>query len=516
MTAGRRIIGGRYELEELPLGEGGMGEVYKGYDQQLDRRVAVKLLRFPLGRPDEMLVKRFRREARAMARLEHPGAPTIYDADVFDDPQVGPRPFLVMQFVEGITLDDIVGEHEQIPVGWAAAVAAQVAAVLCAAHNRGILHRDLKPSNLMICRDGTVKVLDFGLAMFHDAEVTRLTMTGAGGPGTPAYMSPEQIRGAAVGPQSDLYALGLVLHEILTGRRVCDGQTVYRIFEQQVNEPAPSIRLSRPEVPEELDELVLALLEKRAEDRPAQAEEVYRRLLPFATEVAALPGTVEPGPSAVRMYARVVGRFGDGIGAPAVSQPASPAAPAVEEFDRGELERARRQAADLVRESRHAQAVEVLEAVLGPASRVLGTDDEEVLALRLDLAGVLFEGGDYRRAAPVFGGLHRELTRRYGLDDDRVLHCRRQEATCLALMGQTGPALRLLRALLAEVQEFHGPLDSRALELRRQIGLLEMGVGDTVRARRTLSVLLDDLTRLHGPEHPDTVRVRDNLARLTL
>ncbi|NYF42165.1 serine/threonine-protein kinase [Streptosporangium sandarakinum] len=527
MTAGRTVVGDRYELDPLPLGRGGMGEVYGGYDQKLDRRIAVKLIRFPYGQPDEALVKRFVHEARIMAKLEHPGMPAIHDVDVYDDPRVGPRPFMVMQFVEGATLDHVLGEQETLPVGWATGIAAQVAAVLSAAHARGVLHRDLKPSNLMICPEGTVKVLDFGLAMFHDPELSRLTRTGTV-MGTPSYMSPEQAQGAAVGPQSDLYSLGLVLHEMLTGERVFDGATEYRILERQVHEPAPPVRDGRPDVPRELDRLVLRLLVKRAEGRPARAEEVHRALLPFATGLRPLLGVVGPGPSPVRMYAEAVGRVLDGADprpAPGSSlrpdpgpssQPARQADPDDAVFDRDTLSRARGEAEALAGASRYGQAVEVLDAAVSSAGRSLDPLDEEVLALRLRLAEALFEGGDYRRAAPAFGELHRDLARRYGPHDERALHCRRQEATCQALMGETGGALERLRRLLIDVQVVYGRTDARPLELRRQIGLLELGAGDTDRAHRTLSALLEDLVELRGPEHPDAVKVRESLGRLAL
>ncbi|WP_268245643.1 serine/threonine protein kinase [Planomonospora parontospora] len=531
MEASRTIIGDRYELDGLPLGKGGMGEVYGGYDRQLDRRVAVKLIRFPYGQHDEALVKRFLHEARVMAKLEHPGAPAVYDAGVYPDPKIGPRPFMVMQFVEGVTVDLLVGEEGVLPVGWAAAIAAQIAAVLHAAHGRGVFHRDLKPSNLMLCPEGGVKVLDFGLAMFHDPEVSRLTRTGTT-LGTPQYMSPEQVRGAAVVPQSDFYALGLVLHEMLTGERLFDGNTEYEILHRQVNETPPPVREQRPEVPEELDRFVLRLLAKRAEDRPAHAVEVRDALLPFVGELPPLPGTVNPGPSALGMYAQLVGRISGGTGAPSgASSGAAPGAapPSVpllepaasttaggEGTDRAELDRALAEAAALAKEARYGQAVEVLSAVAKPATLVFGSGDDQVLALRLRLAEVLFEGGDYRRAAPAFGELHRDLADRYGRHDDRALHCRRQEATCQALLGETSMALELLKRLLVDAQAVYGRDDSRPLELRRQIGLLELGTGHPQRAQHTLALLLDDLTGLHGPDHPEVVKVRESLSRLAL
>ncbi|MEV5414473.1 serine/threonine-protein kinase [Thermopolyspora sp. NPDC052614] len=534
VAAKRTIIGNRYELDALPLGQGGMGEVYSGYDKKLDRKVAVKLIRFPYGQHDEVLVKRFLHEARIMAKLEHPGTPAIHDADVFEDPRFGPRPYMVMQYVDGITLQHVVDEQEALPVNWAAAIGAQVAAILSAAHDRGIFHRDLKPSNIMITSEGVVKVLDFGLAMFHEPEWTKLTSTGTM-LGTPSYMSPEQARGATVGPQSDLYSLGLILHEMLTGRRVFDGTTHFAILERQVRELPPPIRATRAEVPAELERLVLRMLEKRAEDRPAKAQDVHHALLPFARGLSTLIGVVAPEPSAIRMYAEVVGRIeAEGTAAnpvvgsddeesagragypDAIWTGPEPTDPGIADFSLGDIARARNEARELAEDSRYGQAVEVLDAVMAPASKVLGPLDHRVLDLRLHRAEVLFEGGDYHRAAPEFHRLHDDLARKLAPDDEHVLYCRKQEATCLALMGETGQALTMLTSLLSDEERVHGRDDDRALELRRQIGLLQLGAGDTDRARGTLSALLDDLARLYGQDHFSTRRVRESLLRLSM
>ncbi|WP_405145135.1 serine/threonine protein kinase [Sphaerisporangium sp. NBC_01403] len=293
------VIGDRYVLDDLPLGQGGMGAVYGGHDRHLDRKVAVKFLRFPGGH-DEELEQRFMREARILARLEHAGAPILYDFGTFDR-----RLFQVMQFIDGVTVADLVSEHGPLPVPWAAAITAQACAVLSAAHALSICHRDLKPTNLMLCPDGSVKVLDFGLAMLREADVAQFTRIGQI-LGTPAYMSPEQIQRGLAGPRSDLYALGCVLHEMLTGRQLFAGPTEYAVFEKQVNETPPEV----PGVPEELNRLIAGLLEKTPENRPADANTLYERLQPFAVDLPMLPGFLTPPsvPSPGRMYARVVGR----------------------------------------------------------------------------------------------------------------------------------------------------------------------------------------------------------------
>ncbi|SEG59399.1 non-specific serine/threonine protein kinase [Nonomuraea solani] len=291
------VIGDRYELDDLPLGQGGMGAVYAGHDRHLDRRVAVKLLRLPGGHDHEM-ERRFIREARILARLEHPGAPVLYDFGTHDQ-----RLFQVMQFIEGVTVADLVHEHGPLPVPWAAAIAAQACAVLSAAHALAICHRDLKPTNLMLCPDGSVKVLDFGLAMLRESDVTTFTRIGQI-LGTPAYMAPEQIQHGVAEPRSDLYSLGCVLHEMLTGRQLFTGPTDYVVFEKQVKERPPAI----PGLPESLSALLAQLLEKQPADRPADANELYERLDPFAVGLPMLPGFLAKAPSPGRMYARMAGR----------------------------------------------------------------------------------------------------------------------------------------------------------------------------------------------------------------
>lgn len=293
------LLADRYELEDLPLGRGGMGAVHRGHDKHLDRRVAVKFLNLP-GGPDDELEKRFVREARILARLEHPGAPVLYDFGMFEQ-----RLFQVMQFIDGVTVGDLVGEYGPLPVPWAASIAAQAGAVLSAAHALDICHRDLKPTNLMLCPDGSVKVLDFGLARLRDADVAQFTRAGQT-LGTPAYMAPEQIQRGTADAQSDLYALGCVLHEMLTGQQLFTGPTAYAVFEKQVKEQPSAV----PGVPAELDELIQDLLRKSPENRPPDANILYDRLQPFAVELPALPGFLSPPgtPSPGRMYARILGR----------------------------------------------------------------------------------------------------------------------------------------------------------------------------------------------------------------
>jgi serine/threonine protein kinase len=514
-------IAGRYQLDPVHIGKGGMGEVWGATDSRLNRRVAVKFISFPDGRPDPELTRRFVRESKLTAQLEHPGVPVLYDAAKVPDGPFGGRLYLVMQLIDGIDLDDLVAEQDPLPVGWAAAIAAQTCAVLQYAHGRQVIHRDLKPSNLMVSRDGTVKVLDFGLAVALDAvDESRITRTNQM-LGTMAYMSPEQYRGEP-SALSDLYALGCVLHLMLTGRLPFDGPTEASIMHAQIYEdPAPA-RSLRPNVPQGLEALLLRLLAKAPEERPASAEEVYDLLLPYATTLGALPGAVEPGLSSFRRYAGVVGRVHTGqspvlVDPPAVEPPpfAKPSpAPDSGPISLGDIARARRQADRLLRESRYDEAARLLTGTADKARTVLGADHSDVIGLRVDLANVLFTGGDYAQAAVVFRTLARDLTRRDGPDAELVLRLRFQEASSLAVLGDSDLALQRMEQLLADERRVYGEDDSRVMELRRQIGLLLGGVGRTSEALQVLDELAADFERRHGPEHPTVRGVRKEIARM--
>lgn len=515
----RKVINDRYELQRLPLARGGMGEVWLGHDVKLDREIAVKFVRFQDGVPDDDLVRRFFREARITARLQHPGVPAVFDVGTDEG-----RPYLVMQRVHGISVSDLLAQHDRLPVGWAAAIAAQVCSVLAAAHKASLVHRDLKPANLMLEPDGTLKVLDFGLAVALDlTNVSQITRSGQN-IGTPAYMAPEQVLTAMSGPRTDLYSLGCTLYEMLTGGQVFTGVTSYSVMNKQVDEAPLPAREHRPDVPAALDALVAALLEKKPENRPESAETVYERLMPYATELGPLPGVLadSSSPSPARMYASVVSRVfqqngpseaerpGPADSGPTTTQDEARAAP----VSRAQLEETRADASELATQARYREASELLEVAVRQARDSFGPLDPDVMNMRLEWANVLFEGGDYHAAAPAYEALATDLSERDGPDGELVIRCRAQYVTCYALLGDMEQALDAGQRLLSDQLRVYGRRDPRPLELRRQIGMWQLGAGLHKQAKQTLNSLLEDLVREYGDKHPAVPRVRELLASL--
>jgi Flp pilus assembly protein TadD len=299
------------------LGRGGMGEVYEGTDLNLGRRVALKFVAPALASDPETL-RRFEREARAAASLHHPRIATLFAFDRTTD-----RPFIVMELLGGRTLRDLIELGPQ-PVADAIAITRDVASALAFAHRHGIVHRDIKPENLMFDAEGGVKVTDFGLARTTDA--LRMTTTGAT-LGTAAYMAPETVPGFAgtvggggragpPGSAADVFALGVTVHELLTGSTPFRGDTPLAMLYSIVNEPPRPLREARPDVSPELESLVARMLEKDPAARPT-ADEVAREfgapggapmpVIPMsrsgAGEVAAAPR----GPASVSFAAPIIG-----------------------------------------------------------------------------------------------------------------------------------------------------------------------------------------------------------------
>jgi serine/threonine-protein kinase len=280
------LIAGRYEIREH-IATGGMASVFKTWDHRVERIVAIKVLR-SLDKNDQRAVERFRREARAAAALAHPNAVTIYDFVEEVD-----QYFLVMEYIHGPTLKQLIAQRRQLQPREAIEIAAQVCAVLQVAHARGFIHRDIKPQNIMLAWSGSngglsdggawVKLTDFGIVRV--AEDAGLTNSGIV-LGTADYLSPEQARGETLTASSDLYSLGVVMFEMLAGRPPFVGPTAVSIAMQHASTNPPPLRQFCPQVPPVLEQLVNRTLQKEPEDRFTSAAEMQQVLRTCAKELA--------------------------------------------------------------------------------------------------------------------------------------------------------------------------------------------------------------------------------------
>jgi serine/threonine-protein kinase len=277
------LIAGRYEIREH-IATGGMASVFKTWDRRVERIVAIKILR-SLDKNDLRAVERFRREARAAAALAHPNAVTIYDFV-----EEAGQYFLVMEYINGPTLKQLIAQRRQLQSRETIDITAQVCAVLQVAHARGFIHRDIKPQNIMLAGSGRggggmasgivdggplVKLTDFGIVRV--AEDAGLTNSGIV-LGTADYLSPEQARGETLTASSDLYSLGVVMFEMLTGRPPFVGPTAVSIAMQHASTNPPPLRSFNATVPPNVEQLVIRCLAKEPEDRFSSAAEMQQAL----------------------------------------------------------------------------------------------------------------------------------------------------------------------------------------------------------------------------------------------
>ncbi|MER7468435.1 protein kinase [Streptomyces sp. NPDC097981] len=499
MTDDDRIIGERYQLASV-LGQGGMGQVWTAYDQRLDRRVAVKLLR-----PDKVagpgsvadeLRRRFVRECRVTAQVDHPGLVTVHDAG-----SDGDELFLVMGYVEGIDLASHLVQHDPYPWPWAVAVVAQLCGVLSAVHAVPIVHRDLKPRNVMIRPDGTVLVLDLGVASVMDTDTTRLTSTGT--PiGSPAYMAPEQAMGGAVGPYTDLYALGVLLYELLSGNVPFAGSTALGVLHRHLYEPPVPVRRLRPEIPHQLEATLLHLLAKDPQDRPSSAQQVYEALVPLLPKQGAPTGALDPTRPFLRPHAPWPDR--------AAAIPPQPTAPPTP--PRPDIPAAVDEVRSLLDQGRLTQAVDILGGILPAAETEHGEHSTVVRSLRKQYAATLMDDGQFRRALPEL----RRLADEFPAGDPQSLRFRYDAAQCLEQLGEPGAALAEYRSLLPLFENHYAnPDPGLPLDVRRRIAHLLLSLGDRPAAHDTLVRLLFDADRVHGPTHPFSSEVRRTLQWLS-
>ncbi|GAA3935910.1 Stk1 family PASTA domain-containing Ser/Thr kinase [Actinoplanes auranticolor] len=271
MTAQARLLGGRYQVGEL-LGYGGMAEVHKGRDLRLGRDVAIKMLRTDLAR-DATFQERFRREAQNSAALNHPAIVAVYDTGEEVSSAGEKQPFIVMEFVNGRTLKEVLAAEQRIQPRKALEIIADICAALEFSHRHGIIHRDIKPGNVMITQGGQVKVMDFGIARALASGATTMTQTSAV-IGTAQYLSPEQARGESVDARSDVYAAGCVLFELLVGHPPFVGDSPVSVAYQHVREDPKAPSDINREVPPDVDAIVLKALAKNPLNRYQSAQEM--------------------------------------------------------------------------------------------------------------------------------------------------------------------------------------------------------------------------------------------------
>jgi serine/threonine protein kinase len=298
--SGTRVGNGRYELRSL-LGEGGMASVHFGYDTVLERPVAIKTLHSELGR-EASFRERFRREAQSVAKLNHTNIVSVFDSgeDEIDGRSI---PYIVMELVDGKPLrqilDEDVAQHGAMPTEKALKITGDVLAALAVSHEMGLVHRDIKPGNVMLTKRGVVKVMDFGIARALQSGVTSMTQTGMV-VGTPQYLSPEQALGRGVDARSDLYSVGCMLFELLTGRLPFDGDSPLSVAYQHVQEEPPAPSSINQSLPPAVDALVARALRKNPADRFPTAEAMQDECerVAAAAKGIATPLVISEGPKA--------------------------------------------------------------------------------------------------------------------------------------------------------------------------------------------------------------------------
>ncbi|WP_128773291.1 Stk1 family PASTA domain-containing Ser/Thr kinase [Actinomyces oricola] len=315
-----RILAGRYEVREL-IGRGGMAEVHLGFDNRLSRIIAIKLLRADIA-GDRTFQARFRREAKSAAALNHPAIVAVYDSgeEIISQPDGTTRavPYIVMEYVEGHTVRELLGDGEAVPIPEAVEVVNGVLDALEYSHKAGIVHRDIKPGNIMLTSTGAVKVMDFGIARVMEDSAATVTQQHAV-VGTAQYLSPEQARGEVVDTRSDLYSTGCLLYELLTGQPPFTGDSAVAIAYQHVREIPKRPSSLAADVPESLDRVVLKALAKNRDDRYQDAAHMRADLEAAAQGLAVEAPTVESWNSSTTVM--------DSAGTPAPPAPTTPPAP---------------------------------------------------------------------------------------------------------------------------------------------------------------------------------------------
>ncbi|MDQ3931187.1 MAG: protein kinase, partial [Chloroflexota bacterium] len=313
-----RVIADRYELRNR-IGTGGMAQVYLGVDRVLGREVAVKVLH-PESATDPTFVERFRREAKAAAALNHPNVAAVYDWGSISasDPAAYPVYYMVMEYVPGENIKELLERRGPLPEAEALGIASQVTSALRAAHQRGLVHRDVKPHNVLIDPEGQAKVVDFGIA--HAVGLAHLTQTNAVS-GTAFYLSPEQAQGRTTDARSDIYSLGVVLYEMLTGHVPFEGGSLVDVAVRHVHEQPVSPRENRPDISPATEAVVMKALAKDPGERYQTAADMQAALESARTRVMESTAVAEERTVAVALTAAAPTVIAEPAAGPAPAAP---------------------------------------------------------------------------------------------------------------------------------------------------------------------------------------------------
>ncbi|WP_329396391.1 tetratricopeptide repeat protein [Streptomyces melanogenes] len=537
--ADTRLIHGRYRLLEL-IGRGGMGEVWAARDDSLGRRVAVKCLK-PMGLQHDqasarVLRERFRREARVAAALQHRGVTVVHDFGEFEGVL-----YLVMELLDGRNLSQLLqdGKGHPLPVPDVLDIAEQLSSALAYTHQQGIVHRDLKPANIMRLPDGTVKILDFGIARLG-ADIgftSRLTGTGIA-MGTPHYMSPEQIGGAPVDHRSDLYSLGCVLYELATGAPPFDLDDAWAILVGHRDTAPEPLCARRPELPAFFEEIVLDLLAKEPGSRPQDARELVRRLAagrglvkgpvvpaalaPQPVRSRGLPswargmttghkatGSTPPDPAPPDPDGSLTGAWTTAL-PPAPPAPDRPPPPPPELL--AELDDRHREGLGLGQAGRWAEAGEVHRAVAAERAQVLGPDHPDTLSSQYEVAFALSRTGREADALREFGLVAQARARTLGPDDPGALDARQETAYVLGRLGRHFEAHQVYASVLAARERVMGADHPATLRCRHNLAFNLGRLGRLEDAYRMARDVATDRARVLGAGHPDTLVSRSEVA----
>ncbi|MCX4825403.1 serine/threonine-protein kinase [Streptomyces sp. NBC_01142] len=501
-----RLIQGRYRLLEL-IGRGGMGEVWGARDESLGRRVAVKCLK-PMGPQHDqsftrVLRERFRREARVAAALQHRGVTVVHDFGEYEGVL-----YLVMELLEGRNLSQLLEENKQhpLPVPDVVDIAEQVADALAYTHEQGIVHRDLKPANIMRLTDGAVKICDFGIARLGEdiGFTSRLTGTGIA-MGTPHYMSPEQISGGHVDHRSDLYSLGCVLYEIATGVPPFDLDDAWAVLVGHRDTPPEPLRTHRADIPEFFERIVLDLLAKTPEGRPADAKELRRRIGSAVRTGPAHHAVVPaPRPGQPSSHERRLPSWTRGMTTGQKATGTSLLRSALPDHTAG-----------LTGEWTTPTGLRGDYAVPPPARPERATPPPELLAvlasrhnagLSLGRLGRWEEAGEVHRAVVV----EREHT--LGPDHPDTLASRYEVGFTLSRTGRAADALREFGRVADGRERTMGADHPETLAARQEMAYVLGQLGRHFEAHRVYAAVLESRERTMGHNHPDTLRCRHNLA----